>query len=184
MMSDEASRLIQLASKPLAQNPELQLAAIADLGHRINAGAPSDVTMSDAADALQAADLRPGRKRWIILGAAIAGLAALAVLTHSLIQLRTFAGSQYYVSSGESTAKLALDPTRNLTDRQRLILRGNLASGDRGIAFLQLWQSEPDNSAYLLEHAKNYYKANGELNSEILGKEGSPEITTLLLGKE
>ncbi len=168
-MESETGRFIELATRPLGDNLEMKLAAEAGLRKSIEvyaAGRPG--ALMEAVEAFEAADRHPQRRRrWIALLLTVTAVIFLPLVVHTILQFREISKLRGYASmSGPSEVTEPRIP--GLTPQQRLILFGASGADDEAGKWKPLWDSAPDNPAYLAEYAAAYFRDHKELSPEIL----------------
>lgn len=168
-MESETGRFIALATRPLGDNLELKLAAEAELRKSVEAHAAGRTrALVEAVEALEAADRHPNRRRrWIALLLAVTAVVFLPLLGHTILQFREISKLRAFTSmSGPSDFTEPRIP--GLTPQQRLLLFGASGADDEAGKWKPLWDSAPDNPAYLAEYASAYFRDHKELSPEIL----------------
>ncbi len=167
-MHPDAERFIDLATRHLPENAELQLTARAELEKALKthvADHPDALTL--AADALDRADGRTHRKRWVLLLYAVTLLISLPLIVHTVKQLMRTSGVTNLISP-LSFGTTELPKIQNLDPQQSLLLYGDETAGNDSERWKALWESEPDNAAYLAEYAGMYFRDHKDLSPEIL----------------
>lgn len=165
-METQAGRLIGLATKPLADNAELHLAATGELRRRIENHAASQADLETLADSLERADLHPLRRRWQAALSLMTVLVSLPVLFLSARQFIGIAALSKSLDQGTSEQPGG-DSQWNLSPRQRLILFGDENATKREDRWKPLWKSEPENPAFLALFASCYINENKTWTPEI-----------------
>jgi hypothetical protein len=163
-MHPEAARLIELTTRPLAGNAELLMAAKAEMENALETRAAEAIT--EAADALARADLYPQRRRWQVALVVLTVMVSVPLLVHSALQFRELLklGPVFSMMSGGMGSR----PVSNFTPQQRLLLFGAEGAATDSAKWKPLWDSEPENPAYLTEYATAYFSQHNELSPEIL----------------
>ena len=169
-MNPEVEHLIDLATRPLADNAELRLSAESELRKSLEAhAADRPEGVKEAADALARADLHPKRGRWNFVLLAVTALVSLPPIAHSVWQLKLFSQVRgvfnFTAVSGEAAPGLP-----RFSASEKLLLFGDRTAKNESDKWKPLWQSEPDNPAYLAEYALAYYRDHKELSPEILAE--------------
>ncbi|HEX7260880.1 MAG TPA: hypothetical protein VF258_03615, partial [Luteolibacter sp.] len=169
-MNPEAKRLIDLATRPLASNAELRLAAEAELRKALEANAANrPEAITEAADSLARADQYPKRGRWKLALYLLTLLISLPLIVHATRQISRAAGVRDLYIPFSPTGSLATPPKiQNLNPAQNLLLYGDERAGNGPNRWKPLWESEPDNPAYLAKYAAEYFEENKKLSPEIL----------------
>lgn len=180
-MPDAAERFIAAATAPMADNPELQIAARNELAESIartnEAGADS---LERSAERLEREKSRTGR--WFKMGlyvvATAISVAALATFLSSSVELRAL----YPFLSGADAGPF--DPSdlearlgAHLTPDERLLLIGDTRKSGRSARIKGLWDSDPRNPAYFADYATVHGSDNRTLPPDFLktAKELDPE---------
>lgn len=168
-MNPETERLIDLATRPLAGNAEINLAAAGDLRRQIETSAATPEDLSEAADSLERADRHPRRHYWRTTLYLTTFLVSLPVLGHTFRQLEGFSYAKDMISLFNSLSAPAADPLRkNLSPQQKLLLFGEESAPTKADRWRPLWDSEPDNPAFLAQYASGYFSEQNQLSPEIL----------------
>ena len=167
-MSSDTDRLIDLAASPLATNAELHLAAKAELRQRIEASQAAPEAVTAAADTLANASSHPLRRHWKSALYLTTLLVSLAILAPTLWQLRAVARISNLISPLMSMGEPQKPETTGLTPEQALLLYGNPEASDASSRWKPLWDSEPDNPAYLAQYATAWFSDHKSLSPEIL----------------
>lgn len=166
-MNPEAERLIDLATRPLADNAELRLSAEAELRKSLEAhAADRPDAIKEAADSLAHADLHPKRGRWKVALYVVMLLVSLPLIAHTARQIYRSAGIRNLISAGGSAAAPGKIP--NLGPAQSLLLYGDERATNEADRWKPLWDSEPENPTYLAVYAAAYFKDHDKLSPEIL----------------
>jgi hypothetical protein len=167
-MNSEVDRLIELVVRPLADNSELRLVAEAELRKSIEAHeADRPGAAAEAADSLARADLHPHRGRWRIALYLLTLLVSLPLISHTVRQV---VQSSVVGKMATSLFSYVAVPGKipNLHPAQQLLLYGDARAGTGSARWRSLWESEPENPAYLAEYAGSYFKEHKNLSPEIL----------------
>jgi hypothetical protein len=154
----DEERLIDLATRPLADNAELRLAAEEELRKSLEAHAadrPGAVT--EAADSLARADRHPKRGRWRIALVVIVTIVFVPLLVHTVWQLRKFSATSALVPWFAKPQPLERN-FPHLTAQQKLLLFGDVTKSDETGKWKPLWDSAPENPAYLARYAFAYFQ--------------------------
>ncbi len=167
-MIPQADRLLALCTRPLAANPELQRAAQADLSAHISDSRPSPDQLMAAADTLERADSRPGRHRWRTALFVLALLVSLPAIWHTVHQLRVLAGLSFLSPTFSGDPPKLPAPASRLSPADRLLLHGDPSATSRADRWKPLWESDPENPAYLAQYATTYHTERKNLPPEIL----------------
>ena len=170
-MNPDAERFISLATAPLAANAELQLSAKTELRAAIATAGGGLPSLRQAGDSLERADRHPHRGRWRIALAAVALLISLPMLGVTVWQLRQLRQLPQLLWPLTFSGELGLSSERDfphLDARQRLLMFGASGAPDDAEKWKPLWESEPENAAYLATYALAYFKEHDELAPEIL----------------
>lgn len=164
-MESDAERFIELATRRLADNAELQLSAQEQLREFIGENAEEHRgELTAATESLARADTHPRRRWWRIALVALMLVISLPLLGMSVLEFRQIRG---FKSIFSMDGFVAPKPDPHLSPAEKLLLYG--ADGGNNIAdrWRPLWQSEPDNPAYLAEYAKADLSANEKLSDEV-----------------
>jgi hypothetical protein len=158
--------LIEAASRPLADNAELHLAAeefLSQLKTSDN-GAEEAVSRWNALDA--------GTRRpvwWIALGAMLVLISGAVFFRDSAEMLR------YFQWGGVAAEEFAQPPpiseeriSGRLDERQKLLLFGDMNHEDKEERKAALWRSDPENPAYFAEYATAYLVEHEKLPPDFL----------------
>lgn len=169
-MNPEAERLIDLSIRPLADNAELHLVAEAELRKAIEVhAADRPEALTEAADSLVRADKYPKRGRWKMALYLLTLLISLPLITHTAKQIYRSSGIGNLISPfSASGSRPVTKKIPHLDPAQNLLLYGAEGATNEPDRWKPLWESEPENPAYLAEYAAAYFKAHKELSPEIL----------------
>ncbi len=158
--------LITLVTRPLAGNPELHAAAVAELQERWVADSP------EAAAALAQADAHPLRRRWRLALGIVTVVVSLPLLVGvavsyfgDFLQIKDL-GRMPPERDGQMT--LAERLGKGLSPAQRLLLVGEPNARKDADRWRPLWDSAPEKPAYLAEYALAFLRTNHALSPEIL----------------
>jgi len=171
-MIPDAERFIDLATRPLDDNAELRLAARARLREAIeeNKG-ESPEALAEAVNALERADRHPLRRRWRMVLVGIMLAVSLPYLTGTFFQFRQLARSR--ILFGHSATYGPRDfEMAGLGLQQRLLLSGASDATSDSEKWKPLWESEPENAAFLAEYASAYFRDHKKLSEEITSAAG------------
>lgn len=155
-MPSDDERFIELATRPFADNSELQLGMQTELRKCLGEGVTDKTRdLENAIELLERADNSPKRgrwKSWFYIAALLVSLVVLSRTAGQIVEVREA------VSRVNSTASPAVDPEAfpDLAADQRLMLFGHAGAGNESERWNPLWQSERDNAAYLAEYAVSY----------------------------
>ncbi len=142
-MEPDARRFMELALARLKGTAELKLSAEGELGSLLEkhaAGAPK--SLEDGIRALEKRD--PGKGwRWQPVLLAICLLVSVPLLVHTALKVEIF--TRFY-PDGYSPTELGVSP-ENL-----LLLSGNTGAVDGETRWKALWESDPENPAFLSEY--------------------------------
>lgn len=164
----EVERLIGLATRPLVDNSELRLVAEVELRKAIEAHeADRPGAAAEAADSLARADLHPHRGRWRIALYLLTLLVSLPLISQTVSQVMQSAGIGKIFTSLFSYVAVH-GKISNLDARQSLLLYGDDRAGTYSGRWKPLWESDPENPAFLAEYAGNYFSEHKKLSPEIL----------------
>lgn len=169
-MNPEAERLIDLATRPLADNAELRLTAETELRKSVERhAAERPEAVKEAVESLERADGRPNRGRWRIALYLVTLLVSLPLVFHTARQLARAVGIARLVSSIAPTGSAAAPPkVGNLSPAQQLLLYGDEKAGNSADRWKPLWDREPGDPVYLAVYAGAYFRQHGNLSPEIL----------------
>lgn len=171
--SPARERFLDLATRPLEDNAELQFAARADLARRIESStAATDEALEDAADRLEAAN----RRKWgrhlmaglsvLAVGAVLLWVGMAAFRALPVYQMMRLMGGGFGPDSSESSAFMRFS---EMTDpRSRLMLFGDERATDDEEKWRPLWDAEPSNAAYFANYVGAYQKTHGKVSDELL----------------
>ncbi len=167
-MDSNIARFIDLATRPLENNAELQLSAEAELRKSIEAHASDRPgALAESIESLETADRHPLRKRgWLVL-VAVTAVIALPLLVHTILQLKEFSNVRSLVTMS-GFPEFEKPKTLGLTPQQKLLLLGASGMSNEADKWKPLWDSAPDNPAYLAEYASAYFREHKKLSPEIL----------------
>ncbi len=163
-MQPDARRFIDLAIRPLEGDPELRQVAEAELEKAIDSSSPQQ--LAEAADALARADSHPHRRKWRIALYLVTLVASLPLLVHMPRDLFLASGIFGLLNpmSKEAPKPISIP---NLTEQQKLLLDGDRNATTAADRWRPLWESDPDNAAYLAEYAAAYFRDHEQLSPEI-----------------
>jgi hypothetical protein len=162
-MHPDARRFIELSTRPLEREPEIRQAE-AELEKAIENSSPQQ--LAEAADMLSKADSRPHRRKWWIALYLITLVVSLPLLAHTLKQVsRTSEISGLFSPMSQEAPKPISIP--HLTDQQKLLLDGDRNAATAADRWRPLWESDPENAAYLAEYASAYFRDHKQLSPEI-----------------
>ncbi len=168
-MPPEAERLIDLATRPLANNAELQLTAASELRREIEANAATPEDLAEAADSLARADQHPRRRYWRAALYLTTLVVSVPMLVHSMRQALGFSYVQELISPQfGSSGPLGETMKWNFSPQQKLLLLGDDNSTNRSDRWKPLWDSEPENPAYLAQYAAAFFSDHKQFSPEIL----------------
>ncbi|MCX6866482.1 MAG: hypothetical protein NTV46_09745 [Verrucomicrobia bacterium] len=168
-MHPDSERLIELATQSLASHPPTRLVVEEDLRRHLEARTDIPAAaLADAVGALACADARPWRSRWRGILYLATLLVSLPVLGHTAWQLYRFTGVRLWLWSNAESAAKSPDIPAGLKPREKLLLLGDTGAASEAARWKPLWDSDPDNPAYLSEYAAAYYKDHNQLSPEIL----------------
>lgn len=170
-MTDPAERFIDAATSPLANNPELQIAARQELAGLIeNANATTGDSLDTAAALLE----QPHSHKWSFILYAVAGIISaviIATLAISFLKFRDGAKAiglmdATSVSGGPSSLDKYL--ARNLTPEQKLLLLGDTTRRGKSERFKGLWESDPQNPAYFADYVAAHLSEHSSLPPDFI----------------
>jgi hypothetical protein len=167
-MEPATERLIALATRPLDFNPELHLAAGAELRRQIKASRASQDDVAEAADLLANANRRPRRRQWKRALYLTTLLVSLPVLVHTGWQAHAFSGLRCLYTLCAAPTPDSSSLIAGITPQQKLLLLGDEKAGNTAERWKPLWDSDPENPAYFAEYAAAFYRDHQELTPEIL----------------
>lgn len=172
-MNPDADRFIELAARSLDDNAELQLSAEAELRKAIGANAASHSgALTAAVHSLEHADKSPRRRWWRIALLGGMALVSLPLLVQTAMQCKNLVMVRSMYTFEMDTSALEKSMV-DLTPKQKLLLFGASGAANDEDRWKPLWESEPENPAYLAEYAMAYFRAHGGLSPEILGAAGN-----------
>ena len=164
-MSENPGRLIEAAVRPLADNPELQLAA-ANLLEEAAANARGEAGAALARwEAIDAGKRRPWVK-WALLAvlAVVSAWAwAGAVKDYRGYWRRYKLVLEFVIDEPGNRQALEHDLARHQDERGRLLLLGDVTKTTVSERMQGLWDSAPDNPAYFMEFAGAYLRDHEQL---------------------
>lgn len=166
-MNPESDSLLALATSRLAHNPELHLAARSMLASRIDASGTDPSQVDAAAITLKTADASALRRHWR------KALYAMAFLLAGIGGFRAFRDWDQLVwfrdamGYGSSTG-FEPTPTPGLSPSQSLLLFGETSASSQADRWRPLWQSAPDNPAFLAQYAAGCFSDRGKLPDEVI----------------
>ncbi len=167
-MVPDAERFIDLATRPLEDNAELMLAARSRLRVVIEESANArHGSMVDAADALERADRSPLLRRWRVVLVAVMLSVSLPLLGYTVRQAVDVTGVMrlFSFAPGDDGHPLSRP---DLTPQENLLLFGDQDAADQAGTWKPLWESDPDEPAYLAQYAVAYFQEHKEVSEEIL----------------
>lgn len=168
-MNPQAERFVGLATRPLENNAELHLAAAGELRRQIEANSATPETLAEAADSLEHADRHPRRRYWRIALYLTTLLVSLPVLVHSARKADDFVyASDLNSTFGSLSGPGAESAAKNLLPQQKLLLFGDEPAANSSDRWKPLWNSEPENPAFLAQYASAYFSDHKMLSPEIL----------------
>jgi hypothetical protein len=168
-MHPDSERLIELATQSLANHPAARLVAEEDLRRHIETRTDIPAAhIADAVGALARADAHPRRSHWRVILYLTTLLVSLPVLGHTAWQLNRFAGVRRLFWSDAEPAAKSPDIPAGLKPQEKLLLLGDAGAASEAARWKPLWDSDPDNPAYLSEYAAAYYRDHNQLSPEIL----------------
>jgi hypothetical protein len=168
-MNPDAERLIDLATHALTDKPETRLAAAGELRQHIEAHPDiPPALLAQAAASFTRADAHPRRGRWRVVLYLTTLLVSLPALVHSAWQCAWFAAVQRVTAPLAASNPRLPDILRGLKPQEKLLLLGDLTATRDTERWKALWDSAPDNPAYLSEYAVAYFSEHKELSPEIL----------------
>ncbi len=170
-MDDPGKSLIETAVRPLAGQGEVHLAAIEMLAPLVKANGRGGEPAKRRWDEVDAAK---GPSRWKIALYIVTALVSAVILADGarrLVNFRAAAQAVDFAASGylagiPDTPRSAGKP--DLTAEQRLILEGDPSQRSRAARAKALWDHEPANPAYFLNHAQEYLSENSKLPPDFL----------------
>lgn len=170
----DTERLIELASGPLADNAELHLASVALLQESLAAHAASGDAVAEAIGALEDADRYPRRRYWrtgLYLAAFAAVLAAMVFSASQAYEAVRFINGLFGGVGvfGRGDSDVSLDSyAASLSSEQKLLMFGREGAINDADRWKPLWDSAPENPAFLAQYAAAYSKENEKFSPEIL----------------
>jgi hypothetical protein len=167
-MNPAEDRLIELATRPLAGNAEIQLAAAGELRRRIETCAASPAALDEAADALDRADRRPRRHRWRVALYVATLLVSLPALVHSARQVFVLSGIRSLASPMAASPPKLTALVAGATPAQKLLVYGDPKAVNHASRWKPLWDSSPENPAYFAEYANACYQDSERFSPELL----------------
>ncbi len=166
-MPDAAERFIAAATAPMADNPELQIAAGNELRESIaRADSPRADSLEQAAEYLEQ---KPGSSGgWWKIGlyvcAGIVSVLALVAFARSFVEFRAI--HSLATGTGAGPYDRSFLDTRlgsHLTPDQRLLLLGDTRKNLRSGRIKALWDSDPGNPAYFADYSIVFASDHGSL---------------------
>ena len=158
--------LIEVALRPMADNPEHHLAAEGFLRRLKTSDVGAEAAVSRWT-ALDAARRRP--VWWPALG-------AMLILISGAVFFRDSMEMARYFQWAESAQGMFIEQppfseeriSARLDERQKLLLFGDLTKLDKDERKAALWRSEPENPAFFAEYASAYYSEHEKLPPDFL----------------
>ncbi|MGC4014388.1 MAG: hypothetical protein QM755_07715 [Luteolibacter sp.] len=156
-MPNSSERFLLAATKPLADDLELQIDACRTLSERIDATRAEDPSWDVATDALQRHDSSRLRRRWSLILLVIVGIwfawcqPQVISMVRSLPNLNTILTAPFATTKTipKSESYGLTNLTRHLTEDQKLIVLGDTR-------LKELCERFPDNPAYYADYAIAY----------------------------
>lgn len=168
-MNSPSDRFIELATRPLCDNSELKLAAEDDLRKRLDANHAEAGEIDEAAQRLQEASSRRITRllRPALYVAAL--VISLGVLLPLITELWLFSRTTLAMTqlTGPSADPVADHLADKLGPEKMLLLFGDPEAGGLTDRWKRLWNSQPDNPAYLSKHAMEYLRHRKDLPPEV-----------------
>lgn len=168
-MNSPTDRFIELATRPLPNKPELELAAEDELRKRLEANQAEAGEIDDAARRLlQASSRRSTRllRPALYLSALIISLGVLLPL---IGELWLFSRTTLEITqlTRASTNPVSDHLAEKLGPEKFLLLFGDPKAGGLADRWKRLWDSQPDNPAYLYKHAMEHLRSKKVQPAEI-----------------
>ncbi len=167
-MTPEADRLLDLATRGLAANQELHLAARSMLASRIESSGAQAPQVEAASLAFAAADGSPLRRHRRMLLLTIALLSVLFAIAQGIQQWNDLAWAReiYGVFSPSNPVQAVSAP--GLSSTQKLLLHGRIGATSETERWKPLWENQPENPAFLAQYAAACFADHGKLPAEVL----------------
>lgn len=171
-MSPDSEHLIELVTRPLADNAELRMSAEEELRKAVEARGPEgDEEVKDAVESLERADQCPRRGWWKKALHVVALVVSLPLIFHTGGQLVRSMGIAKMVSSTRSAGEI-VGKNEHLSPSQQLLLYGDETAANSAERWRLLWDKYPDDPVYLAVYAGAYFEVHDELSPEILEAAG------------
>jgi hypothetical protein len=168
-MDPATDRFIELATRPLAGNAELHLAAAGELRRGLAENSASPGAIAQAADSLARADRHPRRHWWRMALYLTTLVVSLAALVYPLRMIHDFTLiKSLFLPTYDWLGEIKEPASSTLTTQQKLLLYGKDGAINPEERWKPLWDSEPDNPAFLAQYAAAYFNENKTLSAEIL----------------
>lgn len=180
-MSTEQDRLLETLSRPWQDNAELQLLASRGFQTVLDASGAGPEDLATAREALERADRNGPLRKWIFravyLLAVICSLCAIGHLGvryvtlvrawHELgfaqVMSDAFGWPRFYLPESLKTGSYESPLTGRLSKKDALFLMGDQEGWFTGNGrWKTLWESEPDNPAYLVRYASRTSRLPGD----------------------
>lgn len=168
-MNPPTDRFIELATQTFSDNEELKLTADDELRKRLEANHAQTEEIDEAARRLQEVCSQRNSRIWrptLYLSALIISLCALAPLIGELwLFKQTTLAITRLTGALQPPSDAHLD--HKLNREQMLLLFGDTSSDQVEDRWKPLWDSQPDNPAYLYKHAMEHLRSKKDLPAEI-----------------
>ena len=170
-MPDPAERFIEAATSPLADNPELQIAARHELTGIIENAGPGT---GDSLDTASARLEQPHSGKWRYILYAITGIVSVVILASLAVSFLKFRDGAKAIGLMGTTSvsgppnSLEKHLARNLTPEQKLLLLGDTSRRGKAERFKGLWESDPENPAYFADYAAAHLSEHSSLPPDFI----------------
>lgn len=164
-MPDPQQRLIEAATRPLADNAEMQLAATHLLGEL------TETNPASAEEAISRWEVLDSKKRkpvWRILLFSLLLIISATVLSIGAYSAINFRQAFLLVTGYSSDAHLRKPGKSTLTEEEKLILYGDESQPSKAGKAKGLWDRHPENPAYFARYAEAYLSENKKLPEDFL----------------
>ncbi|MCB1131605.1 MAG: hypothetical protein KDN05_10780 [Verrucomicrobiae bacterium] len=169
--SPAARRFLDLATRPLEGNAELQTAAAAGLDELISSDSRLTDADLEAASARFSPEAGRGWRRWIFpVTFGLAAVLFFVVFVPGVLRVMQVRGLLNMImpfAGGGGTSEMSRLRS-SLPDDKALLLFGDADTEDPQGRWKPLWESSPNDPAYLQQYAEACLSTNGEIPAELL----------------
>lgn len=167
-MSSDAERLIELVTRPLADNEELRMSAGEELRKAVEMRGPEGAQeVKDAVETLERADRCPRRGWWKKALYVVTLVVSLPLIFHTAGQVARSTGIAKMASSTRP-ASATVAKNEDLSPSQQLLLYGDETAVNSAERWRPLWEQHPGDPVYLAVYAGAYFDVHDEFSPEIL----------------